>query len=861
MGIRVLGLLVSGIFVLSSATFAATLVRLQPETFEQYAPLGKEADAIHRDIVLQNEHLTVVVAGTNFGRNANMTTWGATGGIIDVTTRDSQSDQLTAYVPWTPHSFVIFEGMLIDGTLYPNEADQPPVRYGDEVGVQLRVVDSIKNIRGTPGEPVLVVRYVLKDGARALSLETEYTNAQDEPVSFSPREYWRMDQSSDGRAITRSAAGTADFFWCYDEWFGQAYVVQPDGVRVAVPETEGNRAPTEFRYLNGEGQADWTLAPGESVQVKRTLTPAPSLSEAIGWSRVMKGLPGRLVAVRVTDEAGRSVEGARVEIEGRADDLGWGRTDEQGLVRLAAPADDCKVKVAARGHGTATAALAGTAAALDVTLENAGRVVAHIVDEQGGPIPCKVQFNGKGDTASPWFGPSSGVHGVHNIYYSENGRFDMALDPGAYEVIVSYGPEYDAVFTEVDVVKGEDSQLEATLVRTVDTTGWISSDFHSHSSPSGDNTASQRGRVLNLLCEHVEFAPCTEHNRLDSYLPHLRALGVARRMATVTGMELTGLEGDVNHQNAFPLRPRYGAQDNGAPMPAMDPEVQISRLAYWDGMSEKVVQQNHPYMPRMFFDKDEDGTEDGGFSGMFQHMDIIEIHPVQGIYWPPLNTVDPIHERQRDVRRNRFTTWMQLWNLGRGVPGAVNTDAHWNNHGSGGLRNFIASPTDDPAEAQIEDLVAAIKGGQIVMSNGPFLEARVSAGNGSAHAGQEIAAPGGRATLSIRVQCPNWFDIDRVDVYINGRPQPDMAFSRATDAERFGDGPVKFQHEIPLALDGDAHIVVATMGENERIGAVMGRRGNVRPAAVTNPIFVDVDGQGWQPNGDALDFPRIPAGE
>ena len=67
--------------------------------------------------------------------------------------------------------------------------------------------------------------------------------------------------------------------------------------------------------------------------------------------------------------------------------------------------------------------------------------------------------------------------------------------------------------------------MEAKLVRSVKTDGWISADFHSHSSPSGDNTSSQLGRVLNLLCEHVEFAPCTEHNRLSTYDPHLQASG------------------------------------------------------------------------------------------------------------------------------------------------------------------------------------------------------------------------------------------------------------------------------------------------------------------------------------------------
>jgi hypothetical protein len=58
-------------------------------------------------------------------------------------------------------------------------------------------------------------------------------------------------------------------------------------------------------------------------------------------------------------------------------------------------------------------------------------------------------------------------------------------------VIVSFGPEHDAVFTSIEVPPGRDVGLRATLKRSVDTTGWISSDFHSHSSPSGDNTSSQ----------------------------------------------------------------------------------------------------------------------------------------------------------------------------------------------------------------------------------------------------------------------------------------------------------------------------------------------------------------------------------
>ena len=151
----------------------------------------------------------------------------------------------------------------------------------------------------------------------------------------------------------------------------------------------------------------------------------------------------------------------------------------------------------------------------------AAAVMARITDETGGITPCKVQFIGKAGTPSPDFGPTTGEHAVQNVVYSHDGRFTRNLEPGSYDVIISHGPEFDAVFTRVDVAGSTTTKLEARLVRTVHTDGWISTDFHSHSSPSGDNTSSQLGRVLNLLCEHIEFAPCTEHNRLSTYDPHL----------------------------------------------------------------------------------------------------------------------------------------------------------------------------------------------------------------------------------------------------------------------------------------------------------------------------------------------------
>ena len=187
----------------------------------------------------------------------------------------------------------------------------------------------------------------------------------------------------------------------------------------------------------------------------------------------------------------------------------------------------------------------------------------------------------------------------------------------------------------------------------------------------------------------------------------------------------------------------------------------------------------------------------------------------------------------------------------------VNTDAHYNFHGSGWLRNYVKSPTDDPAEVRTLDVVHAAERGQR-----GHVERTVHGGEASRR--RRLARPrrsrattsppaAAQATLKVRVQCPNWFDVDRVQVFLNGRPAEALNFTRQSAPERFSDATVKFDQEIPLRLERDTHVIVAAIGERSKLGPVMGpEHADDRPVAVSNPIFVDVDGGGFKPNGDPL---------
>jgi hypothetical protein len=318
-------------------------------------------------------------------------------------------------------------------------------------------------------------------------------------------------------------------------------------------------------------------------------------------------------------------------------------------------------------------------------------------------------------------------------------------------------------------------------------------------------------------------------------------------------MELTGNPLPINHQNAFPLLHTPHTQDGGGPVTDTNPITQVERLAFWDNMSDKLVQMNHPNLPQILGDRDEDGKLDAGFERMFGFVDVIEVHPPQGIFQPPQKQADG------KLERNPVFHWMQMLNLGYRVPGVINTDSHYNYHESGFYRNFIKSSTDDPAKINVMELVHNAEAGQVVVSTGPFLSviARSSSAadeKNTAIPGGSLAVPDGRIELHVRVQCPNWFDINRVQVFLNGRAASDLNFTRRTTPTRFGDEVVKYDAQIPVTLKGDTHVVVATIGEGLQLGPVLGPQyGKLPPVAVANPIFVDVDGSGFKPNGDLLD--------
>ncbi|MFM2142345.1 MAG: hypothetical protein RLZZ476_889, partial [Verrucomicrobiota bacterium] len=599
------------------------------------------------------------------------------------------------------------------------------------------------------------------------------------------------------------------------------------------------------------------LAPKQEVVIARFFTVGTSPAQAVGEARAAKGMKLGSVSGQIVGADGKGIVTAAISIPDGKKTL-TAYPDAEGKYSFKQPVGPAELTIndLGRTQGKVSLTVAeGETTSPKVALADASRIRFAITDEAGKPIPCKAHFAPLDEGAPKLnLGPKWRAHGCVDQYHSENGQFTQQLPAGKYRVVVVRGPEYGQLAQEVTLAAGQEFVFKGTLKRLVDTKGWISSDFHNHSTPSGDNVCDTDGRLINIAAEHLEFAPTTEHNRLYDWEPTIKALGLEAHIKTVKGMELTGSR---QHFNAFPFEPDPLLQDGGAPVWNDDPRITALTLRRWQGeRSDRYIQFNHPDLSNMFIDRDGDGIADGGFVGVGGMIDATETENGPG--------TDILHDAPFKVGRTagalaakastvREFVWRQLLNQGHRLVAVGVADAHSvYGNGVGCWRGYIPSSTDEPAKIDWAELSPRVKQGNMVLTTGPFLE--VTTQNGKI-AGDDDRATGG-IDLKVRVQCTDWIDIDRVQVLVNSRPDPKLNFTRAANPKMFQDGVVKFEQTIHVPLQQDAHLIVVAIDEDgdSKVGFGTSDYAKMRPCAYNNPIYVDADGNGFKPNGDTLGY-------
>ncbi len=801
---------------LPPASHAAEALELGAANYAADRIGGKEADSIIGDFVLRNDKVEAVISGNLPLRRANMSTFygadGTTPGCLyDLSLRDADNDQIVAYCPLNQRGTINHVRILDAGGNGKPASIEVFTSAAKSGGFDIRHVYQLKD--GETG--VLITSTVTNRGKAAAKRD----NFADVNAKFRVRGSWNGIDWVD--AI--DPADKCGYAWAWEP---------------------GVQAPKKSQ----------PFAAGETITVSRFVAVGTSPAAALGEVARRHGASGELDG-DITDEAGKGISGARAMIKiGQSEVPAY--PDNAGKLSITLPIGDHQVTVEDIGRPAIEQRVAispATPASLATKLGKASQVVFTITDDQGNDIPCKAQFNAVEGTAKPNLGPTDRAHGCVDQYHSETGSFSVQLPPGSYEVIVTRGPEFGHLKQSVTLAAGQSHAFSGKLIRQVDTTGWISADYHNHSTPSGDNTCGTDDRIINLAAEQVEYAPTTEHNRLYDWAPHIEKLGLQAHLKTIPGMELTG---SGAHFNMFPLEPKPGLQDGGAPVWSKDPRLNAITLRGFQGeRPDRWIHVNHPDMTENFIDRNGDGKADGGFAYFGNLIDGLESQNYRTseiLAGAPYRLSDPFNRGSR-IQYIREFIWLQLLNQGLPARAIAVCDAHHvYGNGVGGWRTYVQSSTDDPAEVEWQELSRNSKAGRMILSSGPFLE--VETGGGVIAGGLDRA--NGTVDLKVKVQCSDWLDIDRVQVMINGRQPEEYNYTRADHPKMFGDGVIKFDHQLAVKLSEDAHIIVVAIGENSSLKTGYGNSGQAgnRPVAYNNPIFIDVDGNGFQPNYDTLGF-------
>jgi len=785
---------------------------------EAELPKGKEADGIRGDFVLKNDKIEALVSQNAPNRRANMSTFYGDDGVspgclYDLALLGSDNDQLICYGP-TGHGPVSYV-RIVPGTDKASAA-----------------VESVKTAASNKG---IFHReeYRVKDGMQGVFVTSTLRNETDAPVKVNTKsDFVRFEKQGEAE----------------------------EGIYYATSVDPADKAGYALAILKLTGTAkvggSIEIAPGAEVIVERFIAVGSSPVEAVGVCLEAKGEAVGTLSGTLLDGEGKPVSSgalmvpmAKASIPIFPDATGkFSVKVRPGTLGLTAEdmgrkSVNYEVKVGA-----------GETASLNAAMSSASRIVFDIKSEGGESLPCKAMFEGIDGTAQPDLGPVMRAHGCKDQYHSGRGQFTVALPPGSYKVRVVRGLEYASLEKTFTLAEGQAAEFSGVLKRVVDTKGWISADFHNHTTQSGDNICGVADRLINIAAENIEFAPTTEHNRLYDWEPHIKKLGLDPWIKTVKGIELTGRR---QHFNAFPFEPEPYLQDGGAPVWNDDPRITALTLRRHQGENAtRWIQFNHPDLANMFHDRDGDGIADGGFVGVGQMIDGMETQNgnetniLEGAPYRITRAPGSLTSRASQVRE---FLWLQLLNQGVRATAVAVADAHTvYGNGVAGWLTYLPSSTDNPPDISWDELSPKAKGGQIMLTNGPFLTVTAPGGEGP---GANVHATGS-IRLDVRVQGTDWAQIDRVQVLVNSRPDPKLNFTRATHPDMFKDGVLQFAQQIDVPLQRDSHLIVVATGENSTISGGYGTSGQskMKPCAYHNPIYVDVDGHGFTPNGDTLGY-------
>lgn len=774
---------------------------------------GPEAVSQIGDWRIYNKHVAFVIHGVSHSRFFS----GAKGHVVDASTVDANGK---AAHDLLEEVFAVY-GILrvVQATsirvVEPGGPGKRAVLRVTATDVGIPIIDVVINSRPFTGK--IELDYILEPGARHLQIVTRVTGG----------ERLADQQMGDGLLLgdrTRQIApligwDVKDAVRKPIEWFGAvgrnaSYLIAPADPkgRLTIPITQASLYPAfggvakEFdesseykRWLFvGDGRWEATL---EHYRAARKVQGLKVLQGTI------KGLKKpQLADLVLLNEKGKAVSQTHA--------------DEKGSFRFSVPQGSYTVRATMPGYleisqktdlSSSVALEFKTSGTLQISLKEIRPDGA-----EGGFVPARVQF--------------SGARSFRFELIQDNTK--IPVPPGEYTVTISRGLEYEYWQKKIDFRSkdGKDVLIQesVSLKRVVDTSGYVGSDMHLHASPSLDSTYPLEGRVSSLVTEGLHFAVSTDHDRFTDYAPTVQKLGLSEWLQTAIGQEVSPL---AYHFNTFPLQklptdePVYFAA-KWAQYDGRQFEKVLSAPSIWATLRKQyqvpIIQLNHPrgsqallnyvkYDPKKGMKAIPEGTFNANW-------DTIELYNGNGLS-TFLNTT--IHD------------WFSFINQGMYKTGVGNSDSHSAGARPGFPRTLIASSTQAGQKIQISEVMKSLKESRAIVYAGPYIKLLV---DGKLAPGERVKGPSMK--LDIEISAPSWIPVSYVKVYANGVLTQTFQVPASKDV-------IRFKKVLTLTPSRDTHYVVMAGDDKNKMKVVYDRL----PVSLTNPVYLDIKGDGFTPPG------------
>ncbi|MEZ4265488.1 MAG: CehA/McbA family metallohydrolase [Myxococcota bacterium] len=435
-----------------------------------------------------------------------------------------------------------------------------------------------------------------------------------------------------------------------------------------------------------------------------------------------------------------------------------------------------------------------------VLTANPARVEVSARDPDGAPVPFRLDA---------W----STTADDERTFVDADGDATFLLPPGTWEIFVHHGPRWSRHTETLTLAPGQTQQVSAALRKVVEAPGWVAIDTHVHAEDSTDSEAAHAHRFAAALAEDLVAYVATDHDFVTDPAPWLAAAGLSERLSVAPGVEVSTTS--LGHFNVWPVVRDTTRAGQGAPdWDGLDAPALLARLraAVGKGPGQGIIQLNHPrfggaaYFNAIGFDA---ATVDPAL------LDFDAMELVNGIG----------HSDTPKVLED----WFSLLNRGIRITGTGASDVH----GAGepmGLPGTLVRPGPDA------DLWEALRQGRAVVSAGPWLTLEIADEDGRVAAiGDTLSQPEGQPTLTAVLEAPDWLPLGRLQLYVSGVRLLDEDVSQVPAV----DGRRRVLRTLSLPAKTDAWCVaVHVPGATPRPGL---RR---PPWAITNPAFIDGDGDG-----------------